>query len=575
MTIKRVALWGTGLILGLLFIAVTYLLQYLDQHLEGLAHSVLEREVRIEKGVSLDWSLPPAIELRGVWIGNPEWAKGEYLLRAERVTARLSLDGLLQRRLELKEVTVQNADIALEQAADGRQNWSFGEASGTAPGAIIGALKVEDSRLGYRSPDDAEYSLDIPAITLNQRDGGQRTVDARFSYQRALIEVSALEGDPNAAPSAGWKLNGRVETPDLPPIEMTAQTEVSDCCLRLTQLQATSDNSDISGELSFPLAEGGRIEAALQSDLLDLRPFSKHSEKPAGDTQSLLERKLPTDVLQGFEGALQIKVGRMHIDSLALQQVDIGADLQKDRLKLQLGAYNKRVTANIDVKPTASGWQYTLNQTGKLKLSELLDPTQPGGDSTQAPLDIDLHLRGSGTSLDEFFRSARGQFLMVVGEGKLSKGISNSLPLGSVIYTLLNAVLPDEQKGKHSKLECAVVQFDIANGIATSSKGLALRTDQLNVLGGGAINLQTGEIQFKFKTAPRRGLGISFVGVADRLFDVTGTLQHPTATLSMERAATFGAMAWATSGLSILANSVFSRLSAATNPCETVLKGAK
>ena len=167
---------------------------------------------------------------------------------------------------------------------------------------------------------------------------------------------------------------------------------------------------------------------------------------------------------------------------------------------------------------------------------------------------------------------------MVIGEGELSETISRHLPLGSVLYTLVSTLVKEKDQTKdedHGKLECVVVQLDIAKGIATSGKGLALRTDQMNILGGGALKLKTGEIDLKFKTARRKGLGITLVGVADRLVSVTGTLDEPTVSLNVGTAAAYGAAAWATAGLSVLADSIFTRMTAFSNPCDHVLKATK
>ena len=90
-----------------------------------------------------------------------------------------------------------------------------------------------------------------------------------------------------------------------------------------------------------------------------------------------------------------------------------------------------------------------------------------------------------------------------------------------------------ESAKPRSQLECAVLKLDIAKGVATSPKGLALRTDTFNVLGGGAIELQTGEIDLHFKTAQRKGLGINLVSIADRFIRLTGTVQNPVVSVSV------------------------------------------
>jgi len=210
-----------------------------------------------------------------------------------------------------------------------------------------------------------------------------------------------------------------------------------------------------------------------------------------------------------------------------------------------------------------------------MDLGELIDRKRYREDESQAPLELEMHLKGSGKSPAAMLQSAEGQFLMVIGEGKLSETVARHLPLGTALYSLVGALLPKDKSGDRGKLDCAVIQLDVAKGIATSSKGLALRTDRLNALGGGALKLDTGEIDLKFKTAQRKGLGISIVGIADRVAGVTGTLENPTVSLDVGGAAVYGAAAWATAGLSVVADSIFTRLTAFSNPCENVLKAVK
>ena len=70
----------------------------------------------------------------------------------------------------------------------------------------------------------------------------------------------------------------------------------------------------------------------------------------------------------------------------------------------------------------------------------------------------------------------------------------------------------------------------------------------------------------------RKGLGISILGVADRFIGLSGTLDDPKVVLNPTSAAAFGAAAWATGGLSLLADSIWTRMTAFSNPCEHVEK---
>ena len=159
---------------------------------------------------------------------------------------------------------------------------------------------------------------------------------------------------------------------------------------------------------------------------------------------------------------------------------------------------------------------------------------------------------------------------MVLGEGSVSENLSQYLPMGDILYSVLEATDPSGRAGKQSQLECAVIHLEVENGIAGSSKGLAMRTDQMNIFGNGAVNLQTGEIDLEFKTAQRRGLGLSVAGVADRYIRFTGTLDEPQVGVNAKSAIVHGAAAWATGGFSVLYDSLFRRLTSSANPCEQV-----
>lgn len=117
-----------------------------------------------------------------------------------------------------------------------------------------------------------------------------------------------------------------------------------------------------------------------------------------------------------------------------------------------------------------------------------------------------------------------------------------------------------------------MLQFDIADGIATSKRGLALQTDNLNVLGGGAIKLETSEIELRFKTVKRTGVGLSLLGVAERIVVVDGSLKSPRATMGPGDLLVEGAAAWASAGRGLVADQVTQRLTASGSPCETVLR---
>jgi hypothetical protein len=182
-----------------------------------------------------------------------------------------------------------------------------------------------------------------------------------------------------------------------------------------------------------------------------------------------------------------------------------------------------------------------------------------------------MRLSGVGDSMQTLLGSARGRVDLVLGAGRLGKTASE-LPLGGILLSLLGILNPVDLSREAASLQCAVLQFDVADGIASSKRGLAVQTASLNILGGGAINLRTSEIELRFKTAARKGLGLNLLAIADKIVYVTGTLQDPRAAIDPTGLLVQGTAAWATSGLSLVYDQLAARLTASGNPCDTVLR---
>ncbi len=795
----RITLGVLGVLLVIFTAGLFFLADYLDKHqdlLERTASEALGREVRIEGGVAMHWSMTPSIALEGVWVANAEWASGEYLARAERAVLQFDVAALLQRGLDIRQITLVNADIRLETGSEGRQNWALGDKTSTPVALQIDRFECEDSRLHYRPMTGQEQQLAISDLELVGFGGADVSLKARLNYRDLTVSVSATAHSDPADRSAGTLLKGRMTSgdavmdftghataplefadldvtlrmdqldllqllgktsPALPvtgpleqikaslksaggttetlignlsgeleigssrfalsakpggeavdvsltgtrismapgqpvvlqtgllyekqpfqleltggtlaqlitggktwktikvkaqgqfngkPLEIAGQIGSSsavlagrdldvDLVVRHTGLQARVDGRlakldglagsrfnvkasgpslsrlspwtgmdmpktepftfaarlqgseqrvdlkniktrvgaiDVAGDMQIPLRQGGRIKGTLRSDLLDLSPFIATGDPGADNSEAILAWELAPDALQYRDAALRLEVGRFRGGDFGFEDVTLDASLANGHLKLTMLDRAESLNMTFDLKPEAPDWRLRVRDKSKMDLGSLVETEKNQDERSRGPITMDVDLSGRGRSLGSVLGSAKGHVGMVLGAGQLSKEVSDRLPLGSVLESVLGAI---DSKGKtesRSSLECAVVQLDVVDGIATSRDGLALRTDTVNVLGGGTIKLDTGEIDLHFKTAQRKGLGISILGLADNFIHLTGTLRQPGVEMNAVGFLTHGGAAWATGGLSLLYDSLSRRLTASSNPCESVLK---
>lgn len=157
-------------------------------------------------------------------------------------------------------------------------------------------------------------------------------------------------------------------------------------------------------------------------------------------------------------------------------------------------------------------------------------------------------------------------------EGVSTDSISGALG-ADMLKKTFDMLNPMSQSSDGTTLQCAVVNFDIKDGIATSERGIAISTNQMDVIGSGTINLKTEALDIGIKPQAKEGVGLSASQLAG-LVRVKGTLASPKASADAAAVLTTGLSATtavATGGLSLLAQGLLDRSTADANPCATAL----
>ena len=540
----KVALALAGVVLLALLAATAYVAAYVDHHkglVEYAISTAFEREIRIGGDIQLQWSLTPALAAKDVTIANAEWGRDPYLAKAGTVVVRLNLLALLDRRLEIGDLIIMDPDLHLEVAADGTQNWRLagGEMEGQPQGFAwrIERLEAERPRISYRVHAGAARQLALQHLAAAGVGSSQFKVSARGTLQDVAVSLSAL-------------------------VEWDAAR------VRFTAFNAALGESDLAGEFSIPVAKDTGIEAKLRSRLLDLNPFLGQSANRAGSGRDLLNDELPFELLIGKSGALRLDAERLRAGALDVEQVRLDGHVENGALRLAVERGDKRTGGRIEVKPRGTQWEVLLKHSGPLDVAWLV--SQEKSDKRLPPVTMDTELLMKGRSLSALLGSASGHLFLEMGSGNLSSDAASVVPLGDILFSLLDSVASEERSKSAPQLECAVARFEVHNGIAESSKGLALRTGTTNVLGGGTLELSTGKVDLQFKRVQRRLLNVNLLGVADEFVRVTGLLWDPRIELNVQGLLTHGTAAVATGGATLVYNALFKKLTATGNPCELV-----
>jgi len=102
-----------------------------------------------------------------------------------------------------------------------------------------------------------------------------------------------------------------------------------------------------------------------------------------------------------------------------------------------------------------------------------------------------------------------------------------------------------------------------------------MQTDKLDMFTSGQIDLNTEQINLRFDTIARKGIGVSAADFVNPFVGVTGTLTRPRLGVDPKNAMFEGGFAVATGGLTIVAKSLYTRWFGEKDPCVRLEKEAE
>lgn len=266
--------------------------------IETVASQALNREVRLSGDVRL--SLLPTLSARveGISVANPPGFSAPSMIEAGALRARIRLWPLLFRRVDIHEISLEDATIRLEKRADGRTNWTFGPAgpdpdeadsdpvspSGSETGeARLDRARLVDANVFYTDHAagqdvtltgfSAEAHMRSLSAPLTSRGRG-RINDRAFSYDLRLGSVRdlvagratefsvALDGDHGALSYEGTVMSGQI-----PGLQGRFRLEARNAHALLPETHALHGPLQVVGRLDLSGEVAGAVVAPVLSDV--------------------------------------------------------------------------------------------------------------------------------------------------------------------------------------------------------------------------------------------------------------------------------------------------------------------
>jgi uncharacterized protein involved in outer membrane biogenesis len=272
------------------------------------------------------------------------------------------------------------------------------------------------------------------------------------------------------------------------------------------------------------------VRAVLSSKRLDLSPLLSRGtkagkrEQTAGDDDGRVfsPTPLPFDTLGAVDADFSLKVGRLVVDKLTVDDVAVKGRLRDGRLKVapvrvKLAGGTVEGALSIETgKPPALALKFEARQLPHGLLFEPLGITE----MKTGKVDLDADVSGSGNSIRRIMAGLNGRARLVTKGGEMH----------SIFPSFLMASVKDlvpflESETSHT-VRCAIVEFDVDEGRA-KSKAIVLETDTYAIIGEGGINLADETIDIVLTP---RAKTISLMKLTGLRGHIGGTLASPSVT---------------------------------------------
>jgi len=438
---------------------------------------------------------------------------------------------------------------------------------------------------GVLTDSNKQLSLTDVVVEAGKADlvqlGAKGTVKDLTGTAGVDLAVNVASDNPAAAAKAvGAEFSGQG------PVKLAGQLQGSDKTWKMAGFKASVGASDLSGDLTAHLGPRPKISGKLVSATINPADFAapaataasgKSTPQPGrekgGDGRVFPNTPLPVAALRALDADLGVQVGKLVLDDQQLSDVALTVALNGGRLAIKpfrfgLAGGVVEGEANLDAAGKTPAVALRL-QGRQVEIGKLAGK----GPIIGGKSDLKADLKGSGDSVRAIMASATGETSVGVGEGKL-RNKAVDLAAGDLLFQVLGALNPFAKSEDTTQMTCAAVRFVIRDGVATADKGIAMRTNQVDVVGSGTVDLRSEELDLGIKPRARGGVGLSLSSPLAGLVKVGGTIAKPSigidAAGTLKTAASVGAGV-ATGGLSVVGEMLIDKVTADEDPCRTAL----
>ena len=563
--------------------------------------------------------LHPEIIIKDVSLANADWGSRKQMMTVEILRVKFNLFAFFLGEILVDEIHMIAPDFYFEKNTQGHANWDFND--GDFPVMNVDQLEVNEGQLYYKedvSGRTRNFKIDHFQLQHLLKDSLQ-AIELKVEHLGHQIEITGktsnakswLRNDPFAldlnvkSNDIQAKIDGKIKRPknlqglninlklkaetlssfswladtklpQIGPITLNAQLLDSEGGFKLDNFSAELGRANVSGPIEIITTKPQpKIYAKLkvsnfdtadlsQDDSYEVQTKSIENKMDQGGSASIFSDKaLPLDLLKETDAEVSLTAKNITLFAVPVNNLNLKLSLNSGLLEI------KPITAEVadgsfmaDLVIDASSKVAKIGSNvhaDHVVLGELLKALSGKAHLEGGKTDIDINISGQGISTRAIASTLNGHVYAVTGEGLINYDLS--LAAEGIIISVFKKMNPMKEKKVTTILDCIVVRFDIADGIATIDKSLAYQSEALKVLGNGTIDFNDEKINIL----------LSSKSTVATFLQVKGSLAKPAIVMNPVKALQKGTSLWAaimTGGISLAAEIVYDYVTSDGNPCE-------
>jgi len=492
------------------------------------------------------------IEQASITAGPDVPVKAELRGKVEEVPLQLSATGGLLADLLLSDSAWPDINAELRTTVKGQ------------PVRLYVASALNSLRAGH----------DVPVrVELHSPNGLTTVVGTIADLQKPASSPFVVKTDVKSLATLPLLLE-KSPLPDIP-LKANGTLVVSQEFIALEGLRLQAGQTDLAGKVQLHRKDRQSLIVDLSGNLLDLRPWYRKPEfktdKPT-EGDSKLDQRFDLSAMRKLDTDLMLRVKRVVSHRMDLDDFAVKATLDQGMLNyaVSIKEGGTNVSGRLDGRTDVLAVAIRVH-VKDLDVEELKPADMAVANSQLPKFTANVQFAGSGATPRAIYSSAKGLAVLSTGPGQVTNARTPFL-LQTVSADLLQVLVSGKKPDDFNQLECAAARFEVKDGIANSPSGIAFRFKRMDILGSGAINLESGKILFGFKAVRRHWLDFNILSVTSDFASITGTVDKPQVGLDTQGVLITGGAAWATAGLSLLATNFLRTMSSSEDPCADIIE---